>query len=250
MYSQDEVLVKVNELAKMYLSSLKRSRYGKDEKEQLKVEYLRINDDLIKKVKDPKPQTKNPKPKTSNQKTYNKANGNRWSAKKFFLTISKTDAPKGKVLDYYLKNMNLSKAAIAREKHKDGTNHLHVYVEFVVKKDIKNVKFFNLPDEFTEYGNISVNVDTIRKHTKENIYSYMLKTDKNVFSYGFNIRQDAYGKLKPKEVWYKVSIGEWNLGDVVKYDPSYLTKNLIKLNDRISDNLKFLSKYFNVDFVF
>jgi len=179
----------------------------------------------------------------------------RWSAKKFFLTITRTEASKKDVMNYYLNNpkMNICKVAVAQEVHKtikDGIEkHLHVYLEFCAKKDVKNYTFFNLPEEFSIYGNISADIDTIRKRTKENIYGYMLKSDKNCYSYGFNIRQDAYGKLKAKEIWYKVAIGEWNIGDVVKYDPSYMLKDLKKIQERIWDNETYLEKRFKMDFV-
>jgi hypothetical protein len=245
MYSQEEVLKKMNELAKLYMECLKRSRFTADEKKGKKDDYDNVIKDIYKVVSVKKVGTKD-------KVLYNKSNGNRLCAKKFFLTIPKNSMPKKDLLEYYLnhKSMNIVKAAVCEEKHKDGTDHRHVFLEFSAKKDIKRKDFFNLDDKYKKYGNISVKVDTIKKGTKENIYSYMCKTDKNVYSYGFNIRMDSYGKLKPKEVWYKYAIGEWDMGDVVKYDPSYLTKNISKLHDRVDDNLKYLKKYFSVDFVF
>jgi hypothetical protein len=188
--------------------------------------------------------------------------GKRWNAKKFFLTIPYNRSNKKDIIDYYLNNpkMNICKAAVAQEVHKKakielvekyGTDkHLHVYLEFAAKKDVRSANYFNLPEEYSKYGNINVDIESIRKRTKENIYGYMLKSDNNTYSYGFNIRQDAYGKMKQKEIWYKYAIGEWDLGDVVKYDPSYLTKNISKLDDRLQENMKYLKKYFHVDFVF
>lgn len=238
MYSQEDILKKVNELAKMYVECLKRSRYSKDEKNTKREEY----DVLIKDI------YRLGEKKNNTKKKYNKLNGNRWSAKKFFLTIPKTDAPKREVLEYYLNKMNISKAAIAREYHKDGTKHLHLYIEFIVKKDIKNTTYFNLPDRFSKYGNINVNIDTIKKKTKENIYSYMCKTDKKVYSYGFNIRKDAYGKLKKKEIWYKIAIGEWSLRDYILYDPSILGScSIKKLDEMFDDNMKYIKRYFGID---
>lgn len=170
-------------------------------------------------------------------------------AKKYFLTISKTDASKSDVFNYYLKNekMNIKKAAIAQEKHKDGTNHLHIYLEFAAKKDIRKKNYFNLPDTFKKYGNINTDWDTLKKRTKENVYSYMLKSDKNAYSYGFNIRKDCLGKLKEKEIWYKIAIGEWSLKDYILYDPSLLGKNIPKLHDRLLENEKYIKKYFKID---
>lgn len=252
MLTQEQIVEKVSALAKLYLTALKSSKWSHKVQEDNKSNFVTIERSL----KEGMPSlSKNPSSKDSSRnskKTYSKKDGTRLTAKKFFLTISKNNTPKKELLEYYLQHskMNVVKAAVCSEKHKDGSDHRHVYLEFAAKKDIKKMDFFNLSEDFKKYGNISVKVDTIRKKTKENIYSYMLKADKNVFSYGFNIRQDVYGKLKPKELWYKVAIGEWTIGDVVKYDPSYLTKNISKLDDRISDNLKYLKKYFSVDFVF
>jgi hypothetical protein len=251
MYSQNEIVNKVSELAKLYIKALKSSRWSNDVKEINEVNFRNIESEL--KTMKPKASLNSRKGDGSNsKKIYSKANGNRFAARKFFLTIAKNNTPKKELLGYYLNHpsMNIVKAAVCNEKHKDGTDHRHVYLEFAAKKDIKKKDFFNLSEDFKKYGNISVKVDTIKKRTKENVYSYMLKADKNAYSYGFNIRQDIYGKLKPKELWYKVAIGEWTMGDVVKYDPSYLTKNLSKLDEKINDNLKYLQKYYKVDFVF
>lgn len=179
--------------------------------------------------------------------------GKRWNAKKFFLTIPYNSSSKEEIMKYYLSNpkMNLCKAAVAQEVHKKakpelvekyGTDkHLHVYLEFTAKKDVRNANYFNLPEEFSVNGNINVDIESIKKRTKENIYSYLLKTDKKTYSYGFNIRQDAYGKLKIKEIMYKYAIGEWSLTDIVLYDPSWLLKNLDKIDDRIRENMRLLS---------
>ena len=39
-------------------------------------------------------------------------------------------------------------------------------------------------------------------------------------------------------------IGEWNLKDIVTYDPSYMTKNLRKLTSTITDNIGFLNSLY------
>lgn len=106
----------------------------------------------------------------------------RWTAGKMFLTISKTDVSRELVLEYYKNNF--------------------VYIEWTANKDINSPHYLNLPEEYACYGNIHTKIDTIKKRTKENIYSYMIKTDKQAISWGFNLHKDAIGKLKPKELWY------------------------------------------------
>lgn len=179
----------------------------------------------------------------------------RYTAKKMFLTIPYTSIEKEKLMDYMKNKYNLCKIAIAQEIHKEakqeyidkyGTNkHIHIFIEWTAKKDIKNPDYMNLPDEYKIYGNTKTDIETIKKRTKENIYSYLLKTDKNVISWGFNIHTDVYGKLKKKELWYKLYTGEWSFKDIVKYDPSILLQNDIeKLYNRFFYNWNLLK---NID---
>lgn len=135
-----------------------------------------------------------------------------------FLTISKTDVSRELVLEYYKNNF--------------------VYIDWTANKDINSPHYLNLPEEYACYGNIHTKIDTIKKRTKENIYSYMIKTDKQAISWGFNLHKDAIGKLKPKELWYIFYTVEQSLRDVVEYDPSIAVgRNLEKLYERLTDSL-------------
>jgi hypothetical protein len=233
----------ISQLGKLFTKTVESSNWSNEVKINMKNNFINIE----KKIKS----NFNPK---MNKKKCNKSdcdchdcgekNGKRWTAKKFLITIAKTEASRTDVLNYYLNNMGLKEIAVARETHKDGDHHLHVYLEFTAKKNIKSPKYFKLPIAFEKYGNTTARIDTLGKKTKEQVFSYLLKEDKKVCNYGFNIRQDVHGKLKQKDIWYKYMIGEWNLKDIVMYDPSYMTKNLRKLTNTIVDNIGFLNSIY------
>lgn len=227
-----DIIEYLGKLGKLFTTVIKSSNYSDHVKSNLNKEFNKVEKYLKDQLKEENKELIDKKPKQF-----------RKYARKFFLTISKTEASKKDVLDYYLNNkkMNIQKAAIAQESHKDGSHHLHVYLEFCAKKDIRKMDYFNLPEEYKEYGNINTDWDTLKKNTKENVFSYMLKSDKEAYSYSFNIRQAALGKLKQKEIWYKIAIGEWTLKDYILYDPSLLgSSNIKSLANKFTDNMSYI----------
>lgn len=62
----------------------------------------------------------------------------RIQTKKLFATYSQCSLKKQVVLDWFMTNFEVDKYIVAHEKHKDGGDHLHVYMELFVKCDIKN----------------------------------------------------------------------------------------------------------------
>lgn len=167
----------------------------------------------------------------------------RWNAKKFNISIPKTEAPREEVLHYYRKKLDIKEIAVGRENHKDGTHHLHIYIEFVGKKNIKSPRYFDLNDDFKKYGNIHPNIDTLGKKTKESWFRYITMEDKNCISWGFNIWAERLGKLKPKDIAGKLINSEWSFRDWINYDPSILlTKNINKLYENIESNIKFCNQ--------
>lgn len=237
-----DIIEYIGKLGKIFNKTINSSNWSDKVKKDIKNEFIKVEKYLKEQLKEEGKESIEKKPK-----------GFRKYARKFFLTIPRTEAPKKEVLEYYLNNpkMNIQKAAIAQETHKTEKNgiehHLHVYLEFCAKKDIRKNDFFNLPEEFIKYGNISTDWDTIKKRTKENVFSYMLKVDKKAYSYSFNIRKAALGKLKQKEIWYKIAIGEWTIKDYILYDPSILgLMSIDKLTDRYLKNLDSIKKFFNI----
>lgn len=233
----------ISELGKLFTKTIESSKWSQPVKVNMKNNFIKIEKNIKNEFK---PDFGKKKCNKSDCDCHDcgEKKGKRWTAKKFLITIAKTEASRTDVLNYYLNNMGLKEIAVARETHKDGDHHLHVYLEFTAKKNIKSPKYFKLPIEFEKYGNTTARIDTLGKKTKEQVFSYLLKEDKKVCSYGFNIRQDVHGKLKQKDIWYKYMTDEWNLRDIVMYDPSYMTKNLRKLTDTIADNIGFLNSLY------
>lgn len=239
-----DIVEYIGKLGKIFNKTINSSNWSDKVKKDMKNEFIKVEKYLKDQLKKEGKECIEKKPK-----------GFRKYARKFFLTISRTEAPKKEILEYYLNNpkMNIQKAAIAQETHKTEKNgidhHLHIYLEFCAKKDIRKNEFFNLPEKYKQYGNISADWDTIKKRTKENIFSYMLKSDNLAFSYGFNIRKAALGKLKQKEIWYKIAIGEWSIKDYILYDPSILgTTNIKKLTEKYIENITYIKNcHWNID---
>ncbi len=238
----------ISELGKLFSKTVDSSKWSQEVKTNMKNNFLKIEKNIKNEFK---PDMGKKKCNKSDCDCHDcgEKKGKRWTAKKFLLTINKTTAPKDMVLNYYNKVMNLKEIAVAKETYKNPKentieNHLHIYMEFTAKKNIKSPKYFELPTEFSQYGNTYVRIDTIGKKTKEQVFGYLLKEDKDAISYGFNIRKDVYGKLKAKDIWYKYMVGEWNLKDIVTYDPSYMTKNLRKITSTITDNIGFLNSLY------
>lgn len=245
--SNDVLLGKFTELTRMFYSAIKNSSMSEDAKSKLREPYKLIEKELVNQLGIVANKNKKKCENSGCLCTDCAVTKKRWTAKKMFLTIPYNCAPKSLVLDYYKNKYNLCKVAIAQETHKQakpdavkkyGTDiHLHVYIEWTAKKDIKNPSYLNLDESFEQYGNINTDIETIRKRTKENVFSYILKTDKEALSWGFNIHMDVYGKLKKKELWYKVVSGEWSLKDIIKYDPSILIDTDIeKLYTKLNKN--------------
>lgn len=175
--------------------------------------------------------------------------GKRWNAKKFNITIPKTEAPREEVLNFYRRKLDVKELAVGRELHSDGSHHLHVYIQFVAKKNIKSPKYFDLDESFVKYGNIHPNISTLGKKTKESWFNYITMEDKDCISWGFNVWYERLGKLKPKDIAGKLFNGEWKLRDWIKYDPSImLTKNLKKYTDFLEENVKFANDYCGMNF--
>lgn len=239
--SDSVLLSKFTELTKLFYSTMKSCDWSQGLKEEKKKAYRNIENEIKEQLNIKENENKK-KCDDSGCKCDDCPNiKKRWTAKKMFLTIDYNEAPKAEIMEYFKNSFNLCKIAVAQEEHKEvkhNTNkHLHLYIEWTAKKDIKNKDYLNLPENFSKYGNIITNIKTIKKQTKENVYSYMLKTDKNCISWGFNIHMDVYGKLKTKELWYKYYTGEWSMKDIIAYDPSIaFGRNLEKIKERIDSN--------------
>lgn len=84
------------------------------------------------------PLQSSPKDKLITEKSF------RCSAKKFFLTWPRTSGDPADLLALLLLYRKpVRKAIVAVESHKDGMQHIHVFVEYFKKIDIKNCNYFD-----------------------------------------------------------------------------------------------------------
>lgn len=154
-----------------------------------------------------------------------KSNTVDYNSKKYMLTISRTAAPAEEVMQYYEKRYTLKEIAIAQELHKeegDVDEHLHLYVEFPARRHIRRADYFKLPKEFDKYGNNVVNIKPVKKKEKETVFGYLTKECTNVISRGFDIQQEVHGKLKERDIAYRIAAGEWSMMEAARYQPYLL----------------------------
>lgn len=238
----------ISQLGKLFTKTIESSEWSQEVKNNMKNNFINIE----KKIKsDFKPNI--------NKKKCNKSDcdcadcgektNRRWTAKKFLITIPKTNAPRMEVLKYYKKQMDLKEIAVSQEHHKDGSLHLHCYMEFVAKKNIKSPKYFKLHESFEKYGNTVARIDTLGKRTKESVFNYLLKEDKETISWGFNIHMEKHGKLKLKDMASKLLEGTWTWKELIQYDPSIIfKKNMKHLVELVDENIKYLKMYHKLDY--
>lgn len=99
----------------------------------------------------------------------------RLSGKSFFLTYPQCPMQR-EHLHEHLKGLGeYSYVLIARELHQDGHHHLHVLIQYIDKKNIRNAKFF---DVLGYHGNYQTARDT------EKVREYLLKADETPLEYG------------------------------------------------------------------
>ncbi|AJD07473.1 replication-associated protein [Odonata-associated circular virus-8] len=73
-----------------------------------------------------------------------KKEGYRATGKAFFLTYPKCDIKRDEAYTMLAKQWNPSNLIVAQEDHKDGTPHLHVYMQLPTKKNFKNPRWADL----------------------------------------------------------------------------------------------------------
>lgn len=103
----------------------------------------------------------------------------RANRKKFFLTYPKCDRSPEDLLAHLSSISEIHKYLIARELHKDGTYHLHAYVEFVKKQDFKNSRWADFDDHHpNDAGSVRNELAVTKYCTKDgNFISNFYKLD-------------------------------------------------------------------------
>lgn len=68
----------------------------------------------------------------------------RVNARNIFLTYPKCELTKENLFDYFRAQYELRYLLVSREKHEDGTDHIHAILGFIKKADIKNERYFDI----------------------------------------------------------------------------------------------------------
>lgn len=99
----------------------------------------------------------------------------RINAIKFFLTFSQI--PNDKIIDFktiqqrILEKLHVKNGIIAKEVHKDGGIHFHIYLELTEKKDIKRSNYFDfIFNHHGKYESCKSRANTIKYITKDMDY--------------------------------------------------------------------------------
>lgn len=120
----------------------------------------------------------------------------RIKAKSIFLTYSKSNMLSREIifqtLNERFKEKSLSGLAVCQEKHKDGSNHYHVFLDFSKSFETENARLFDIEDDHP-------NVQGIRN--REKALAYLLKEDKHVL---MDKHMDALCGLWDSTVRHKV----------------------------------------------
>lgn len=139
----------------------------------------------------------------------------RLQGKKFFLTFPQCEQQPSAAADITkeLLGAKYSGSIIAQEKHADGADHLHVYIECKTRMDIRKADYFDVIGG--KHGNYQVvrNADAVKNYvTKESpglVDNIAMPTDKKIIVYANAVTLAAdYAKkrARPQDVTFSESI--------------------------------------------
>lgn len=99
----------------------------------------------------------------------------RLNAKHCFLTYPKYTCDKKELYTFIDSKYKIKKILIAEETHEDGDKHMHAYIEFIKKVDIRHWDVFDINGHHC-------NIQVARKPIA--CVKYLEKEDKELFTYG------------------------------------------------------------------
>lgn len=118
----------------------------------------------------------------------------RINAKRFFLTYPKCTLSKEELRDELEKMHSIDHYIISEEKHEDGTPHLHAYIQFTKKLNIKDANHFNIKNFHPNTQAVKDKVSCIRYVKKDGNYIENL-------TYDFNDPHDFIKRKKNYDAW-------------------------------------------------
>lgn len=129
----------------------------------------------------------------------------RLQGKRFFLTYPQCERPPAEAASQLreLVGDKYSGSIVAQEKHEDGHDHLHVYVELNTRLDVRKADYFDVIGG--KHGNYQVvrSADAVKRYvTKESpglVDNITLPADKKLIVYGNAVQLAAdFAKKRPR----------------------------------------------------
>lgn len=143
----------------------------------------------------------------------------RVNAKNFFLTYPKTDETSPKSLgEFLLGQRPVTGVLVVRERHADGTYHLHALVAYARKYDCKNERAF-------DFGEYHPNIQSARN--VGDVYEYCIKHNPE------GDDRFEFGNFAKKRTWADV-IAATTSDDVFAIAKEIAPRDFVLQNDRIA----------------
>jgi hypothetical protein len=156
------------------------------------------------------------------------------SQKSFFLTYPNCDLDKYKMYLYFLKEYKLNFLAIAKEKHKSGKYHLHIWIELEDRIVIKDSRYFDMDGYHCNIGKMR----NEKRSSRATVLQYLSKEDKEILIFDKKIDISNYitKKNKRKMIGNELMNGT-KLSDLMRIFPEEMYHY-----DKLKTNI---SLYFN-----
>lgn len=156
------------------------------------------------------------------------------SQKSFFLTFPHCDLNKYKVYTRYILRWEPNFLAVAREKHKDGDYHIHIWIELKKRITIEDPRFFDIHGYHCNIGKMKDE----KRSSRATVLQYLTKEDKEILIFEKQADLDSYitKKNKRKRIAKELMSGT-KLSDIMRIFPEEMYHY-----DKLKTNI---SLYFN-----
>lgn len=104
----------------------------------------------------------------------------KFDQKSFFLTFPRCEIEKQTMFNFFLVKHKPNVLIVCKEPHKDGTPHIHVWLEFNEKISSRNPRYFDVQNN---HCNIS-KMRNAKRNSRKNVIKYMTKVDNNPLVFG------------------------------------------------------------------
>jgi DNA replication protein DnaC len=134
--------------------------------------------------------------------------------KTFFLTFPHCNEDKKSIFNWFLVKHKPDVILVAKEKHKDGDYHFHIWLEYKESKTIRNCNYF-------DFEGYHCNIGKIRKtecNSRKNVIKYMMKEDKDILNFGCDLNTK---NNKRCNIALKLMNGETLLNIINTYPEEY-----------------------------